>query len=458
MELVTHNAFAELRSAPAWFLNLCARHLSVPVPLGTRKGHRFGLMWFYEGQTYGSLVNGHRVPAGLVPHVRRLAAHYQVPVSLRDARRRPEENLPWWMVHADWRPYQNDVQRTLVQHSRGVIDAPPRSGKTLMAARIIDSLALPAVYIAPSVQIVRQTYEVLLEFYGDNYVSRLDGSAKSHQKDPSKSIVVTTPASAVALPREWWDTRDVMILDEFHHAAAETYHKINALAANVFYRYGFTGTHFRTGDDALAMEAICSAKLFKIPIDYLVGNGYLAMPRVFFVNHSAPRCRKDGWDAAYLDGIVRSEERNARVVEVTESLLAQGVPSIVLTRRRAHADALGEAIDGAVVVKGGENVLTSAAVREFRAGSIPCLVGTTVIGEGVDVPLAGALVYASGGAAGVATLQSYYRPLTARDGKTHGRIYDFWDRHHPILNRHSESRFAMSQDNFGSTRVHSFEG
>jgi superfamily II DNA or RNA helicase len=458
VQLVRHNAWAEIRSAPAWFLEKCTRHLSVPVELGTEKGQRFGVLWNYAGQRYGSLVRGPTVPAGLAPHVETLARYYRIPLRTYDARERPIDGYPWHAVSADWRPYQERVHRELLHADRGVIDAPPRSGKTLMAARFVDCVALPTAWIAPSVQIVRQTYEVLVGFYGEEHVSRLDGSAKPHQKDPEKQIVVSTAASAAALANEWWDGRDVLVIDEFHHAAAETYHRINLLAQNVYYRIGWTGTHFRTGDDALAMEAVCSLKLAKVELGELIDAGFLAAPRVFFqrVRRSSNTGGHD-WRVAYRRGIVECPERNDLVVRTAHALLGHGVPTIVLTRHRKHADELGACIEDAVVVKGGENALTSEAVRQFNAGRHQCLVGTTVIGEGVDVPRAAALVYASGGSDGVSMMQSYFRPLTGGANKPVGRIYDFSDRHHGTLSRHTDRRIAMARRELGAERVYVIE-
>ncbi len=447
------NAWAEVKRAPAWFLSYLARHLSVPVEPGTEPGFRFGVMWQHNSQLYGSLVKHDVVPAGLVPHVEAIAQHYGLACEVYDRRERPLEGYPYHVVKAKWRPYQDEVQKQVVRHGTGVIDAPPRSGKTLMAARAIDAYALPSVYIAPSVQIVRQTYEVLCKHFGEDLVARVDGDAKPHERDPEKLIVISTPNSAVTLPQEWWDRRDMLIVDEFHHAAADTYHRINALAANVYYRYGWTGTHFRSGDDRLAMEAVCSYLLYKIPVDYLVENGWLAPARVFFAPVRSSSKGGADWRVAYQRGIVDNDERNALVVHIATTMVENGVPTIVLTRRRKHADALAEAIPEAVAVKGGENALTSQSVRDFLDGRFACLVGTTVIGEGVDVPRAGALVYASGGNDGVLMMQSYFRPLTASPGKAVGRIFDFVDHHHATLAKHSERRIEMAREQFGAARV-----
>jgi superfamily II DNA or RNA helicase len=143
----------------------------------------------------------------------------------------------------------------------------------------------------------------------------------------------------------------------------------------------------------------------------------------------------------YSNGVVNHSARNAKVAMIARTLGHDHlVPTIVLARRRKHADLLGQMIAGSVVVKGGEASLTDKRIEAFRKGDIPVLVGTTVIGEGVDVPAAAALVYASGGNGTVEMMQSYFRPLTSNSQKQVGLIYDFADNHHRILRRQSNHR------------------
>lgn len=456
------NAFSEIHGAPYHFIAAIRRQLAIPLAPTNDEGERraretrFGEVFKHEGVPWGSLVRiDNRVPAGLTAYVLALAKHHGLPCEYRDIRPRPEDNVPWWSVKAPWRPYQDDVHKRILEYGSGVIDAPPRSGKTLMAARAIDTIALNTVYVAPSVQIVRQTYEVFCKLWGEDYVARLDGDATERQRDVSKPIVVATAASAIRMPAEWWKTRAVLVIDEFHHAAAETYHRINELASEAYYRLCFTGTHFRTAGDDLAMAAVCSQVLRRIEISELVDGRYLASPRIVFAPVPGKKLVPPiPWEEAYEQGIVQHEGRNVRVAQIANAIGNQnGIPTIVLVKRRAHADLLGEMIPNSVVVKGGEGVLTSTAVKRFADGEGYVLIGTSVIGEGVDLPRASALVYAAGGDASVQMMQSYFRPLTASATKSVGLIYDFHDDHGTdTLKKHAASRLGFAETRIG-TRV-----
>ena len=451
MHLWRNNSYTEIHGAPDWFLSYLATHLSIPVEVGTKPGTRFGIVYFKREQWWGTLLVGNRIPAGLTERVVAIARYYTqqgYPVSaeVHDVRVRPPDGYPWFSVKANWRPYQNEVHEAIIHDGVGVIDAPPRSGKTLMSARAIDAHAQPSIYIAPSVAIVHQTHQTFVSIFGEEMVARYDGSEKG---DLSKPIVVSTVQSAVKLPKDWWNYRGLLIIDEFHHAAADTYHKISALAESVYYRLGFTGTHWRTGEDALAMEAICSRVLYSLSTEYLVGQGYLAEPYVHFIPFRAAPFAASDWKQAYERGIVEHEQRNDLIVSYADQLTDEGHQVLVLANRRVHADELGKRIREAEVAKGGEGALTSRTVRRFVASEFPCLVGTSVLGEGVDVPNASVMIYAGGLGDSVQMMQSYYRPFTCYDAKTHGRVYDFRDLHHPTLQRQAEDRLRLANQYLG---------
>lgn len=456
VQLIRDNSFTQIRGCPpAVYQQLCA-HLSVPLPKPRKfekrkRDSRFGNVFRFhdpildEYTYWGSLVKDGQVPAGLLPHVEAILTYYRTPFVTVDIRKAPEQQLPLWSVVVNRpRPYQNDVYHQIGRNPVGVIDAPPRSGKTLMMARAIDQHNLRSLIIAPSVAIVKQTYDVLVSFFGTDFVARVDGSVKPAERDISKQFVVATINSAIVLPKEFFDERDVLCIDEFHHGAAESYHILNRLAENIYYRWSFTGTHFRTSDDQLAMEALSSNVLYKVPVPYLVQGGWLSPARMIMSVPETPWISASAWKEVYDKGIVHCDARNEDVSTIAQVYgLHNCLPTIVLVRRRVHADLLGQMIPDSEVVKGGENALTNETIDAFRRGEIPIIIGTTVIGEGVDLPNAAALVYASGGGAGVQQIQSYYRPLTG--GKSIAYIHDFKDKHHLTLSRHSDARAEFAE-------------
>lgn len=466
MRIFVDNSWTELTEPSPSFADALVRHLAVPLGddpgSAARVGHRFGALFWAQGsggvrELWGSLVHERRrVASGLVPWVEALARHYREPLEIVECRKKPMDEMPLWSIRGvSWRPYQDRVQKSILAYDRGVVNAPPRSGKTLMAARAFDALAHPTIWLVPSLAIGRQTYGVLKHHFGADTVARLDGEATSAERDISKLLVVATIQSALSQPPEWFKTRKMLVIDEFHHAAAESYHRLNALCGHVYYRLCWTGTHFRTGEDALAMHAVCSTMLESIAFDDLVKERFLAPARVVFAHPQGQRpvFTDNRWMQVYQQGIVEWEPRNNMAAGIARTLDANGIPTLVLTRRRAHAQALSAMIPGSQVVLGGDGALLSRSIADFNAGLVNVLVGTQVIGEGVDVPRAAALVYAAGGNEGVQQMQSYYRPLTAHPGKSVGLIYDFLDQHHQMLAGHAKSRQRITESILGPSAL-----
>jgi superfamily II DNA or RNA helicase len=90
-------------------------------------------------------------------------------------------------------------------------------------------------------------------------------------------------------------------------------------------------------------------------------------------------------------------------------------------------------------------------IESFLEGrEVKVLIGTSLLGEGVDLPSADALVYARGEKARVSLTQNAYRVGTATPGKTQALLVDFADRHNKHLMRHSLNRLEVyhAEDTF----------
>jgi superfamily II DNA or RNA helicase len=83
-------------------------------------------------------------------------------------------------------------------------------------------------------------------------------------------------------------------------------------------------------------------------------------------------------------------------------------------------------------------------LESFEQGQeVKILIGTSLLGEGVDLPTTDALVYAKGEKAEVTLTQNMFRVATAVSGKKNAILVDFSDRHNKHLLRHSEERLRV---------------
>ena len=82
----------------------------------------------------------------------------------------------------------------------------------------------------------------------------------------------------------------------------------------------------------------------------------------------------------------------------------------------------------------------SCVLADFKSGEIKCIVATSLLDEGADLPIARVLIMVSGGRSNAKTEQRTGRVLRLYQGKDHGIIYDFHDRQHSTMRNHSLKR------------------
>ncbi len=396
------------------------------------------------------------LPTGLVFQAVAICQRYGYPVQIQDAREKPEGDIPE-LKSILLRDYQKEAVEAALHAGRGVIDIVPRGGKTRISCEITRRLALPTLWLAPTDRIVKQTYGVLEGFFGENYAYHLVGSA-NQDKAKYKRIVVCTAATAVNLSQEFYNTRKCLISDEFHHSSAPTHRNIFKKCDHIYYRFGMTGTFFRSGDDAMAMHALLSQTIYKVTSKQLLDLGHLVPTHVVFLPTPGPKLRGvensfNGGHGKY--GIHEHSVRNQLSAHTASFLCQAGYKVLVLVGTKKQGYMIEKIInsflpgppDGAdfktaeFISTDKKRYIQGRILDSFEAGQeVKILIGTSILGEGVDLPSADALVLAKGEKAEVTLTQAMYRVCTAQEGKTHALVVDFADRHHRKLLEHSMER------------------
>jgi superfamily II DNA or RNA helicase len=311
--------------------------------------------------------------------------------------------------------------------------------------------------VVPRKELVKQTVKAFEEWYPAGQVVGITGgkpNAKLRRRMIHAQVWIATPPTAAGpKPRgrrgnerrpglDGILSRQVLVIDEFHHAAAKTYQDISVAARNAYYRLGLTGTHYRADGKDMAMHALLSRAVYSRSVKDMVDAGVLVPARVAMV-----RLRSWGQPAAgarpYVSGISEHPQRNQMLVQAATGLIAAGKRVLGLTQYVAHAQALAQAIPRAQAVDGRDNTKVRPALEALEAGQLGCVVGTSVVGEGVDVPAADALIYAAGGKSKVKVVQDTFRVLTASRGKDVGIIIDCADDHHDSLTAAAAQRLAL---------------
>lgn len=408
-------------------------------------------------------------PSGLLSLATRLAWKYNYPVQFDDRRKRPPpDDVPEFGLEISLRDYQQEAKKQAIDIGFGVLDMPPRSGKTRTAISIVTELAQPTIWLAPTDRIVVQTVQAIDSFLGPGYAYQLKGS-KEVQEASRRKVVVCTAATAVRLFDAFYSTRKCIVIDEWHHGASSSYRKIMKKCEHIFHRFGMTGTFFRSGTDAMAMHALLANTIFKITSEELLQMGYLVPVHAAFIPVLGKKLRLDRSNPlahTFVSGhgkygIYEHTYRNQLVAHAAYTLAHAGYRVLVLIGTKKHGRTIKKLIDDLLPsVKLGTQLnrveFISTDMRRDRQqvvidsfndrGHVQILIGTTILGEGVDLPVADALVLARGQQAEVALTQAMYRVSTAAPGKKRTVLVDFADRHYGKLLKHSFSRLRTYYD------------
>ena len=400
-------------------------------------------------------------PSGLVPKLVRICQKFQYTPYVRDTRSKPEEGMPE-LGPIPLRDYQEAAVQSGIRLGRGVFDMPPRSGKTRTMCELHRRIALPTIWIAPTDRIVDQTAKVIEGFFGRNYGYHLVGGSNWEQAAQHR-VVVCTMATATGLPQAFYDTRQMLVVDEWHHGAAKSFTKdIFPKCDHIYYRFGMTGTFFRSGFDAMAMHGLLSNTIYKVPSAELLRRGFLVPTKVAFVPMPAhPKLRGAGpqFNGGFgKHGIHEHAYRNQLAANAVLLLYQMHRKVLCLVGTKAQGRDLnhrihhflpqppaGAEFDSVEFLSTDRpRDIQMRVIESFLADQeVKILLGTSLLGEGVDLPYVDALVYARGEKAEVSLTQNAYRVCTAVPGKHEAVIIDFADRHHRMLLDHSEERLEV---------------
>lgn len=355
------------------------------------------------------------------------------------------------------RDYQVAAVAAAVAAGRGLLNLPIRSGKTLLAARVIYEMKRKTLFCVSSRMLLDQAVAVFQESLRGIRVTRVgDG-----EWDASGDVVVATMQTLVkhrqerefaALAREY----GVVFVDECHHTCGtgDAWRDV-IIGLEARHKFGLSATFKLSTKDqneteSIWLQALCGDLLYKADFSALIDRGFLARPLVRFHRHNAPDL--DDWkvwsQSVVADGIVSCEARNNCIAWLACEAVRRGSRVLVDAGRIKHVRVLAGKI--ADLLPPGQVYSIIGATDEdtrkkvlvgIESGSIKVVVGT-VLGEGIDLPHLDVVINAEGGKAEVSTVQRL-RNLTACEGKGQAIIEDFIDDHHRYLHKWSRARFRI---------------
>ncbi len=326
------------------------------------------------------------------------------------------------------RDYQHhavdDVIATL--DNRPILVSPTGSGKTTMATEIVERLGAPTLWLAHRKELIDQAAE-RLEAHG----LRIGIVMSGYASDPDAQVQV---ASIQTLIRRDKPHAKLIIVDECHHAAADTYQRVldEYPGAAVV---GLTATPFRL--DGRGLGDLFGGLVVAAWADELCDSGFLHKPRVWA--SKAPDLRgirvvAGDYSLGALAERSNTAELNADIIQTWQKHAA-GRRTVAFAVDIAHSRAITEAFCEVGVAAEHLDGNTSRTERgeilhRLRTGQTQVVSNCMVLTEGWDLPALECAIIARPTASLNLHLQMIGRVMRACDGKDGAIVLDHAGNHH----------------------------
>ena len=344
-------------------------------------------------------------------------------------------------------PEQDIGAAAIARSELGILEMPTGIGKSRTIKEALLRTQRPSLIITPSSNLRSQTYSYLSESFGTDDVGLL-------KFGHDKPVIVTNYHAISSKDAGYFKQFAQLYFDEFHNAAAEGVREdFKNNLSEIYYRYGLTATNFRNDGSNIYLESILSEVLYSVSTIEAINKGYIRPLVSFFKdlkNTNIPRTKV--YKTAVSSYIDNNNERNDFTIENVKKMLDNNIPSIILVDHVQHGRYLQNSIGREGLFLNGQDESSDynmKMVKAFNERKIPYLIGTSVLGEGVDTKACGAIFNLSGGKAQSELMQKCGRAVRNFPGKSVGYYFDFVDNGNTHLKAHSNIRLKTITDVYG---------
>lgn len=454
MKLTIGNSMCHFEGLPLNHLRGLRKELSYTVNIGrrirTKSGKFIPLMQVHH------LMDKHgSFPSGLLYLVDKYIDSNKLNAQRNDTRVLPKQTFTrtsMFIKDLPFKPYfeQEQIAIAAAYHHRGIVAAVTAFGKSFTTALILDRLKVKSLIVVPSLALKTQLTETLQEFFGKDMVGPL-------VRGKCKFYVTVENVDALD-PDKKPEGVDLLIIDEFHHAAAATYRKLNQKAwTDIYYRIGLTATPHRSNEnERLLLETVLSKVIYRVSYQDAVKAGYVVPVEAYYYELAKKGMVKTGGQFAkvYNELIVNNEERNTLITNLLVNLIEAKKSTLVLVKQIQHGEILqdlllkaGYDVPFAQGINGEEN---KPLIRAFNENDPPILIGTSgVLGEGVDSKPAEYVILAGGGKAKNQFMQQVGRGLRKYPDKESAKIIMFKDCNHKWFKAHHAECVKILAEEYG---------
>lgn len=404
--------------------------------------------WYFPNDSF---------PTGHVNIVRAALEELQIQFKEVDRRTIPTNDLilKWYNRPHQMRYYQDEMVKLGLAEGRGVFVSAVGTGKSLILGYILKQLAVNSLIIVPSVGLGLQLENEMISWFGSHMVETINTKRVRAGKTlkPIRIATVQTLASLQKTKEIQELVHDVsaLFVDEIHHAGSASYTNLLKEIDHIYYRFGFTGTFLRNDSKSLDMWGFLSNVLYRYPAHKAIAEGYLTPIEVTVheMNGRPSRSYPKEYDNNYCTNV----DLYMKVKNIVESAGdSEQVLILVKNKDKAglifHEYLLAHNIKNAYISGDDKKEVINSTIQAFNEKKIQVLIGSSVIGEGIDVRSTDHLIMCQGGKSEIVIVQAVGRLVRLFEGKKVGRVHDFEFVGARFMVRHLEQRLNIYDRNF----------
>jgi len=415
-------------------------------------------------------------PVGLNSYVREYCKSKGITCQVVDERI-PVVSVPGWSTEGLVpRDYQEEIIQTCLRRERGVMQMATGSGKTETLIEVaVRSSCFPMVYYVTSCDLLEQAYDRFKGYVRYNGQPVEIGRVGGGHYDVRPITIATVQSAQLALEGTFTKFDDetktekvklteenrklivemakeaqFVFVDECHHVSCNT---IQAILNNSFkarMRFGGSASPWRDDGLDILIEACFGRRLCSVDASFLIEQGYLVRPWIMFNHFKSNFGTTENFNAHYTKYVVENQVRNEWIAKRAKFHVDKGRTTIILVKWTRHAEMLAELIPGAeILTSTGSSKKTpikrKAVLDRLRSKSLMCVIGTSLLDEGVDVPSAEVGIFAGTGKSSTRALQRvgrFIRKDKNNAAKEVALIEEFHD-HTMYLADHAKARRAI---------------
>lgn len=338
------------------------------------------------------------------------------------------------------RPYQTEALQSIQLHldkgvNKQLVVLPTGSGKTVIFSNIPQTIkdSLPMLVLAHRGELLNQAKEKILwsNPHLDVQIEKAENTAEL-----CDVVVASVPTLGRAdserikkYPKNYFKT---IIVDEAHHAAAETYRRILDYFQPKFL-LGVTATPQRS--DSIRLTDVFDEITYYKTIQDLIKEGYLCRLIGYRIQTdtdiSEVETSHGDYTASQLEETINTPLRNAIVVKAYLEFAPQQ-KAVVFASGVQHAADLATSfaqkqISVRVVIGSTPDEERAQTLADFTSGKVRVIVNVGVLTEGFDEPSIGAIILARPTRSTLLYTQIVGRGTRIFEGKEHCVIIDIAD-------------------------------